>query len=245
MNALRTVCLTGCAAVSAALAQSTGAPAALQGLVRDTQGKPIAAAQVRYQRVVPYVHIGARTVPAPGEPFANGTAAADTGGAFGATGLPAGSYTLCASVPSAPYVDPCVWRQPILATLAAGTTSTPTLVLEKGVFLNLRINDPMHLLQQVVDGPWTPRKLLVGVTYGNGAYQGAQNTGVDAAGRDYQLIIPAGMPFKVRLFSRDVALTDVTGIALAASGTAAQFQAPAGQDQSFTFTVTGPAVKGR
>ena len=83
------------------------------------------------------------------------------------------------------------------------------------------------------------------MTYGVGAYQGAQNTGLDAAGRDYQLIIPAGTPFQVRLYSRDVAVADASGNALPASATAPPFQASAGQDQTFTFTLTGPAAKGQ
>jgi len=83
------------------------------------------------------------------------------------------------------------------------------------------------------------------VTYGVGAYQGAQNTGLDAAGRDYQLIIPAGTPFQVRVYSRDVAVADPGSNALPASSTAPPFQASAGQDQTFTFTLTGPAAKGQ
>jgi len=245
MNALRNVCLIGCLGASLALPQTTGTPGALQGLVMDSQGQPIAGAQVTYRRVVPYVHVGAAVAPAPGEPFANGIATAGADGAFAVTGLPAGSYTLCASVPSAPYLDPCVWQQPILVTIAPGSTIKPNLVLRKGVFLNLRINDPLSLLPQAVDGLWTPRKLLVGVTYGTGAYQGAQSTGVDAAGRDYRLIIPAGVPFKVRVYSRDVSVADAGGNALPPSAAAPPFQASAGQDQTFTFTVTGPAVKGQ
>lgn len=103
------------------------------------------------------------------------------------------------------------------------------------------MNDPLSLLPQVVDGPWTPRKLLVGVAYGTGAYQGVPNTAVDLAGHTYQLVVPAGMSFHVWLYSRDVALKDAGGVAVAAPAGGASFQTSAGQDPSFTFTVTGPA----
>ena len=109
------------------------------------------------------------------------------------------------------------------------------------MFLKVRINDPLRLLPQGVDGPLTPRKLLVGVMYANGAYQGAGNISADSAGRDYRLVIPAGTPFKLWLFSRDIALADAKGNAIGTSGAQTSFQAEAGQDQVFTFTVTGPA----
>ena len=246
MKTLRIV-LFGFLAVSSALAQSTTAAGTLNGLVTDSEGNPLAGAQVRYGRVVPYVHVGNSMQPAPGQAIANGTVFASAGGAFSVASLPVGAYTLCATVTSAAYLDPCVWGQPIQVTLSAGANSVQTVVLEKGVFLKVRVNDPVGLLPQVVDGPWTPRKLLVGVTYANGAYQGAQNTSVDSAGRDYQLIVPVGSAFKLHMFSRDVALANSAGNAVAdtVGSSAAQvgFQAAAGQDQAFTFTVAGPAAK--
>jgi hypothetical protein len=99
----------------------------------------------------------------------------------------------------------------------------------------------MGLLPQVVDGTATPRKLLVGVAYGTGAYQAARNTTVDSAGRNYQLIIPAGMRFSLWLYSNDVALADASGAAISSPNAAIPFQAASGQDQAFTFTVTGAA----
>jgi hypothetical protein len=227
--------------VPCAVSQTTGGAATLQVSVRDTQGQPLAGAQVRYRRVVQTVRAGGQVVLAPGEAWVDGQVAADAGGAFSPANLPVGDYMLCASVPSAPYLDPCVWRQAVRATVSAATAAIPTLTLEKGVFLKVRINDPLRLLPQGVEGPWTPRKLLVGVMYANGAYQGAQNTGADAAGRDYQLVIPAGTAFKLWLFSTDIALTDATGNAVGTSGAQIPFQAAAGQDQVFTFTVSGLA----
>jgi hypothetical protein len=101
----------------------------------------------------------------------------------------------------------------------------------------------MGLLPQAVDGPWTARKLAVGVAYGAGAYQGAQNTSVDSAGRNYQLIIPAGTPFSLWLYSTDVALADASGAAVASPAGGVSFHAVSGQNQSFTFTATGPASR--
>ena len=238
MSVMKALSVCALLPVSFALAQP-GATGALQGSVTDQQGVPLAGAVVRYLSVQPQPARGAGQALAPGANAVSGSVTADSNGKFTITGLPAVPHLLCASVPSAPYLDPCVWGQAVPATVSAGATTSQTLALAKGVYLNVRVNDPMGLLPRVVDGPWTPRKLLVGVAYGTGAYQGAQNTAVDSAGRNYQLIIPAGTPFWLWIYSGDVALADATGAPLTAPAGGAAFQASSGQDQSFTFTVTG------
>jgi len=80
-----------------------------------------------------------------------------------------------------------------------------------------------------------------GVAYGTGAYHGVPNTAVDSAGHTYQLTVPAGVSFHLWLYSTDVALTDARGAMVSAPADGVPFQTSAGQDQSFTFTVTGPA----
>ena len=71
------------------------------------------------------------------------------------------------------------------------------------------------------------------------AYLGAENTGVDIAGRDYQIVIPAGTPLRLWLFSRHVALNDASGKAVDVTGVQIPFQATAGLVQTFPFTVSG------
>jgi hypothetical protein len=193
---------------------------------------------VTYRQLVPV--LSTATAHVPSGPVAQGQAVANASGEFLVAGLPSGDYVLCARVPSAPYLDPCVWQQPLQATVPAGGNTAQNVTLTKGVFLKVRVNDSMGLLPQVVDGPWTPRKLIVGVKYARGAYQGAQDVSVDAKGHDYQLVIPAGEPFTLWLFSRDVALIDTGGKAVDISASQIAFHAAAGQDQAFTFTVSGP-----
>jgi hypothetical protein len=227
--------------VSFGLAQSTATTGSLQGLVTDSQGVPLAGAVVRYLSVSAPSAPGAWPRGGPGPNTVSGSATADANGKFTVIGLSAAPHLLCASVPNAPYLDPCVWSHAIPATVSAGATTNLTLVLTKGVYLKVRVNDPMRLLPQAVDSLWTPRKLVVGVAYGSGAYQGAQNTSVDSAGRNYQLIIPAGKPFSLWLYSTDVALADASGAAVASPSGGVSFQAASGQNQNFTFTVTGLA----
>jgi hypothetical protein len=232
MNALALAALLP---VSLVLAQPSSATGSLQGSVTDPLGVPLVGAQVTYASVPQSVAAGISTWPVPGDTVVNGSVSTGANGAFAVAGLPAAQYSLCANVPSAPYINPCIWGQPVQVTIPAGVTVNQTLALQKGVYLNVTVNDPTGLLPQVIDGPWTPRKLLVGVTYGTGAYQGAVNT----AGHSYQLIVPVGTPFWLRLYSTDVALTDATGAALATPVAGISFQASAGQNQAFTFAVSG------
>jgi len=73
--------------------------------------------------------------------------------------------------------------------------------------------------------------------------QADQNGPAWQAGRNYQLIIPAGRPFSLWLYSTDVALADASGAAVASPAGGISFQAATGQNQNFTFTVTGPASR--
>lgn len=185
---------------------------------------------------------GIRSTPAPGEAVLSGTVSTNANGKFTILALPSGVYLLCSNVPSAVYLDSCTWGRAVRVSVSAGAIASASLVLQKGVYLNVRVNDPQGLLPHVVDGPWTPRKLLVGVAYGTGAYQAAGNTAVDSAGRSYQLIIPAGKPFSLWLYSTDIALLDANGIALAGPTAGIPFQASSGQDQTFTFIIAGSVI---
>ncbi len=180
------------------------------------------------------------TSPALGEAVVQGQVLTDASGSFAAAGLPIGDYSLCASVPSTAYLDSCQWKGTVRVTVAASATSNQNVVLQKGVFLKVRVNDPMGLLTQ--NGPSDAGKLVVGVNFGNGAYLGAALTGTDATGRNYQMAVPAGVPLQLWLFSRQVALTDVTGKPVDTSGAPVPFQATAGNDQAFTFAVAGLAA---
>ena len=117
-----------------------------------------------------------------------------------------------------------------------------TFVLTKGVFLKVRLDDPKGLLPKVKDGPLRAGNLIVGVNFRSGAFLGAENTGVDSAGRDYQMIVPTGEPLQLWLFSRDITLADSGGKPVDAPGALIPFQALVGIDQVFTFTVSGPAA---
>ena len=184
-------------------------------------------------------------MPAPGEEVVQNVISADAKGMFVLPNLPSGDYVLCGGVPTLPYLDPCKWAASPRVTVAPNAASKATLVLTKGVFLKVRINDPTHLLPQVKDGPLRASNLIVGVKFANGAYLGATNTGVDTSGRDYEMIVPTGVPLKLWLFSHHVSLADTSGQAVDMSGALISFQATSGSDQVFAFTVSGPTAQSR
>ncbi len=241
MSFIRSVCFSVAAAIPLVMAQSTSGTGTLTGSVTDTNGAPLAGVLVRYMSLAP------PSAPAPHASLVpanvvSGSVSSDRSGNFSVFGLPAGAYGLCTNSLSAPYLDLCTWKPGVTVAVSAGGSASQTLVRERGVYINVGVNDPSHLLPQAVDGPWTPRKLVVGVRYGSGAYQGVANTEVDSAGRSYRSVIPAGVPFTLWLFSTDVALADSSGAALSGPAATVPFQAAAGQDQSFTFTVVGPTA---
>lgn len=240
MIRLRARCLIAPVFVASAIAQ-TASLGSLQLAVSGSSGETILGATISYQRVVPYVHSGGNVVPAPGETVVTGAVTADSTGALPIQSLPAGTYNLCVAVTSAAYLNPCVWGQAITATVSVGATANQTIVLQKGVYLNVTVNDPAGLLAQPLPSG-RPRRLLVGVVYGSGAYQGADIASAGSSGRTYQLAIPAGKPFQLWVFSRDVTLANPAGNPIARGGLV-PFQAVAGQDQAFTLSVAeaGPA----
>ncbi len=216
---------------------------AIQGSVAAENGARLPGAVVLYSRVTRLVKIGGSYRPAPGETVVRRTVSSDANGAFSVPDLPVGEYQLCAEVPSGPYLDPCKWSVAQRTTVLAGSIATPTIVLKKGVVLKVRVNDPPGLLPPVKEDLFRPLHLIVGVVFGEGAFLRATNTGVDAAGRDYQMSVPADIPLKLWVFSRHVTLADSGGLPVDNSGAKIPFQATAGRDHMVTLNVSGRAAQ--
>jgi hypothetical protein len=227
---------------SGAQAQSTAPTGTLHVVARDETGLPLPGARVAYHRVVALTGVGRQAVPAPGEAVVHSVASADANGASALPGLPAGNYVLCGWVPSRPYLDPCKWGVMPQMKISPNAVSSTTLVLRKGALLKVRINDPQRLIPQTKDGP-LGGPFIVGVKFGRGAFIGAENTGLDPAGRDYQMAIPVGQQLYLWIFSHRFSLTDAANKAVDVSGVPAAFQASATADQVFTFTVSGFQAK--
>jgi hypothetical protein len=152
--------------------------------------------------------------------------------------LRADEHAFCAGSSSGTYLDTCVWGSSAKVAVAPNARMLQRIVVEKGVRLKVRINDPLGLLPPSAEGLWGARNLTVGVTHAGG-YVGVATASVDAKGRDYQMAIPVGRPLWLALFSSELTFADESGNFLPSPGAGVPFQAKAGSDVAFTFTIAG------
>ena len=221
-------------------AQATLGAGVLVGIVRDESGAPLSGVRISYDRVYASVGPVRNPRPAPGELIARGVVASDAAGSFQIPNLPNGRFRICATVPAAPFLDPCKWQAAKVAAVDGNATAPVSVTLTRGVFLKVRINDPEGLLGAVKESPFSAGGLIVGVKFGTGAFLGSEELSTFSGGRDYRMVMPSDLPCFLYLFSRHVTLTDGAGTKMNMSGGLIPFQAKAGVDQTFTFTVAGP-----
>jgi len=113
-------------------------------------------------------------------------------GAFAFSGVPPGSYEICASVAAETHTDPCMWNGSGLpVTVKAGQSVTGAdLTLKKSSTLKVHINDPGQFVKDTPQGA-----LLMGVVAPNGQFRPAIRTNSSGNGRDYQIQVPFDTPF--------------------------------------------------
>ena len=222
-----------------AVAQTGG----IAGTVTGDNGSPLAGAAVTYRRIVAYLpNTGGPPQLAPGEVHFDASASTTATGAHVIQGLPRGLYQVCVSAPKQPILDPCHWAAAVPSVLVqSGVTAALNIQAKLGVFLTIRINDPLGLLPASEKGPLDFPHLITGVIFGSGAFLAASRISSDANGQTYQVAVPAGVPLNLWLHTRYVLLADGHGNPLVSTGAKIPFQAVAGVDQSFTINVTGRA----
>ena len=232
--------------LSASRAQTGGIQGTVTSVTPNPGGPPVAGgpvpgARVFYRRSPVYAPARAGSAPqlAPGEVPFDTSVLADANGNHAASGLPAGDYVVCAAAPSQPFLDPCRWSRSPVVHVQSGAISNLDVLLERGVFLNVRINDPQGLLPTSAKTLFDPPHLIVGVVFGNGAFLASSGVSTDGGGQNYQIAVPTGVPLYLWLFSRHVSLADAQGKAFPLAGAAISFNAASGVDQSFTINVTG------
>ncbi len=63
---------------------------------------------------------------------------------FRFNGVPAGAYQLCSNSPDASLLDHCLWGAEKIVNVAPGKfAALAPIALEKGVNLNIKVNDPL------------------------------------------------------------------------------------------------------
>jgi hypothetical protein len=163
-------------------------------------------------------------------------------GSFTLSKLVAGTYTICAQAAQAAQIDPCHWSQtPPQVTVAAGQAVTGFKIsTQKASVLNIRIDDPKHLLS----GPKTAQGLqhvLVGVYTLAGQFYPAYVTKTDGSGTSYSVTVPFNTALRYAISSKQVKLSDSKGNAVPVNGLIQGFRHDSSVDNSapVEFQITG------
>ena len=200
----RRVTLACGALVSTLLAgHALGAPASIEGTVKNSSGKGLRASIVLHDLSTP------RTTG--NVPF-DRQFASKGDGSFLIGFVPPGKYEFCVSAMNERVLDPCVWtNSAVVVTVASGQSLTGVVVpVETGVLLQIRVNDPQGLLPAPKGGV-VGDVLKVGVVRSNKQYLHARAMSVDVNGRDHYLVVPAKEQFEIFASSSKFSVSDSKG----------------------------------
>lgn len=216
-----------------AFAQTPAPGAMVFGIVQSNAGAPIPGAWVTIYRdtIDP-------DKPAP--PFMSGTASWKDG-AFAFTGLEAGVYHFCASLPGSTWLNPCDWEtKRVTAQLNANQIMKDVVVsLKRGIALPIRIDDPGGLLDEN-EKSRAGAHVLVGVGTASGMFQPAAVTANDKQGRTHEVLIPFDAPVKLVVQSDLFQMANDKGVAFTAGRNESTVNIPTGSSAStITVKVTG------
>jgi Carboxypeptidase regulatory-like domain len=203
----------------------------MTGILADAKGSPVPGTIISA-----YVLTGSTNGRFP--PVFSALTASD--GSFSLPGLTAGTYTLCAENSSAQLLNPCFWSTaPTTVKVAAGgSASGVSLVAQRGVPLQIRINDPQGLLSatpllddirvrvQCVVGPGLPVPVVE----------------KDASGKTLTVQIPPAKPAQVMVYSSNWQLADVNNNPYTTANFTVSVTPTATVSQSGTTTSTSPAA---
>lgn len=169
------------------------------------------------------------------------TAAIGPDGSFRFPPLVDGTYQLCTQTPSG-WLSPCLWNAgaPTRVTLSPSQTSANVnIVLQKGAFVNVRVDDPGQFLS-AADSK-SVAGLLIGVSTDSFVFHTAALLSEDTSGKTYRVLIPFDRSIGIVVVSPSFQLTNASGSLLAAShGNAIPVLVPSGRPPpTVTLRVTG------
>ena len=140
-------------------------------------------------------------------------------GAFQFSGLPPGTYRLCAQVPLMVYraneqqfTDSCLWPDksaPTFSLTPGQVRKGAVATLARGHMVKIRVNDPGKLLPPP-SGKHAGNALAVHIA-GPSGVRFIPIVNSDAGGRDHGIVIPYNSPHKVAIQADSLQLQDERG----------------------------------
>jgi hypothetical protein len=202
----------------------------MSGTLKDPGGTPVAGAVVT-------AYLQAKGTDGKFPPVFNTATQSD--GSFLFNGLVPGTYILCADMPKSALLNPCLWSlKRTTSVISAGASATGVLlVAERGVALNIRINDVRGLL---ASNPMLD-DLLIGVRPKTGPPMPVPITSKDRTGKTLTVFVPQAQPVDILIYSANLTLADAKGNPFTGANVKVPVTAPsAGASQSTSQAGTTP-----
>lgn len=219
--------------LSVALAAQTGG--SMSGILKDTSGAPVAKAMVT-------AYLQAKSTDGKFPPVFNATTGSD--GTFSFTGMVAGTYLLCAERPDIALLNPCFWaeRKTTASVASGGSASGVSLVAEKGVALNIRVNDS----RGVLSASPSLDDVTITVKPASGPGLPVRVASKDGTGKTLTALVRASQSVDVLIYSAKLVLADSKGTAFGSPNAKVTVTAPsaaAAASLSSTQSVTTADVR--
>jgi hypothetical protein len=159
----------------------------------------------------------------------------NTAGQASFTGLPFGIYSVCVEPLNGFLFEPCQWLPPETTHLTAQSSSSSIkLTVQRGIPVNVRIDDPEGLLNSPNASP-----LSVGVVTPLGPVH-LRPSAKDSTGVNYQIIAPPSMAAFIQVFAGTSRIVDGTGntVNFASASTAPSFNlSSTSTSQFYRYTI--------
>lgn len=188
---ITTRCLAGCwLLASVAMAQTGGN---VRGVIADEKGKPYTGG-VRVLAVLLAQKIEGF------QPFVTHTVSKPDG-SYQLSGLPVGKYEICLATFGGDYVDMCRWgKEAGSATVTSGATTALNLSLTKGKIYTIDFQDDDGYFERH-EGKSPGGFIALGVFTAQKDFVDAQLVRPGKNARQYQVVVPVGVSFRVRAIS--------------------------------------------
>jgi hypothetical protein len=208
-----------CCLITAAYATTTKSSGSLSGKVTDEQGSPVPQASI----MVTLQPAGAAFTP-----FSVATKSEEDG-SFSLTGIPSGTYLVCAEKRFGQMLNSCAWTaQPMLVTVRENqANNSANIFLRKGYVLHVSLQDKEGLLKQ-----HEGKTILMSLPAPNMTVQMPIEASKDEHGRVLTFLVPFDTPAGVAVFSEFFTLADEKGNAFTTKGFRVPVQIPSGTAES-------------